>query len=119
MREKITGWLLAGLLLAAANAEACRPFGSYAFVEDAEGGVWFTEGDNNAVSRLAPDGTVTAYPLPTEAAEPADLALDGAGNLWFVEMYGGKLGRLAPDGRADVHATRDKHRTLLRRQVGE
>ncbi|RCX26328.1 virginiamycin B lyase family protein [Thioalbus denitrificans] len=110
MNGRFAGWLLLGaLLLAAANAEACRPFGSYAFVEDAEGGVWFTEGDNNAVSRLAPDGTVTAYPLPTAAAEPADLALDGAGNLWFVEMYGGKLGRLAPDGRITEYPLAGHH----------
>jgi virginiamycin B lyase len=81
------------------GAEACRPFGSYAFVEDSEGGVWFTEGDNNAVSRLSPDGTVMAYPLPTPSAEPADLALDRQGNLWFAELNGGKIGRLSPDGR--------------------
>lgn len=58
-------WLLAGLAgLGAAPAEACRPFGSYQFVEDRAGGIWFTEGDNNAVSRLAPDGTVKSFPSP-------------------------------------------------------
>jgi virginiamycin B lyase len=90
--------VLVTLSLLSQHAEACRPFGSYAFVEDDDGGIWFTEGDNNAVSHLAQDGTVTAYPLPTEAAEPADLALDGEGNLWFAEMYGGKIRRLAPSG---------------------
>ncbi len=99
MNRNTAGWiLLCCLALMPFGANACRPFGSYAFLEDAEGGIWFTEGDNNAVSRLAPDGTVTAYPLPTPAAEPADLTLDSQGNLWFAEMYGGKLGRLAPDG---------------------
>jgi virginiamycin B lyase len=91
------------------GVEACRPFGSYAFVEDSEGGVWFTEGDNNAVSRLSPDGTVIAYPIPTPAAEPADLALDQQGNLWFVELNGGKIGRLSPDGRIKEYSLADQH----------
>ena len=100
MCEKVALWLLLGWLsILSPGVEACRPFGSYAFVEDSEGGIWFTEGDNNAVSRLAPDGTVTAYPLPTAGAEPADLALDAQGNLWFVEMYGGKIGRLSKAGK--------------------
>lgn len=100
MNSKIAGYLLlCCVCLAPYSADACRPFGSYAFVEDAKGGIWFTEGDNNAVSYLAPDGTVTAYPLPTPGAEPADLALGPDGDLWFTEMYAGKLGRLTPDGK--------------------
>jgi len=100
MAERVAVWLLLGCLsVLSSGVEACRPFGSYAFVEDAEDGIWFTEGDNNAVSRLASDGTVTAYPLPTPGAEPSDLALDAKGNLWFAEMYGGKIGRLSPQGK--------------------
>jgi virginiamycin B lyase len=91
--------IIISLLLSCSDVDACRPFGSHAFIEDPKGGVWFTEGDNNAVSHLAPDGTVTAYPLPTPAAEPADLALDKQGNIWFVEMYGGKIGRLSAEGK--------------------
>lgn len=94
-------FLLALCLLLACPwiAQACRPFGSYGFTEDREGGLWFTEGDNNSVSRLARDGTVTAHPLPTPAAEPSSVALDPLGNVWFAEMNGRRIGRLAPDGR--------------------
>lgn len=93
-------WLLAGLAgLGAAPAEACRPFGSYQFVEDRAGGIWFTEGDNNAVSRLAPDGTVRSFPLPTPSAEVISLALDAKGNLWFAEGDGMKIGRLTRRGK--------------------
>lgn len=80
-------------------ASACRPFGSYEFVEDAKGGIWFTEGDNNAISRLAPDGSVKAYALPTRHAEPTSLAIGRTGEVWFVESQGRKVGRLTPDGR--------------------
>lgn len=90
-------------------ADACRPFGSYQFAEDKAGGIWFTEGDNNAVSRLAPDGTVQVHPLPTPHAEPSSLALDRAGNLWFVEMDAAKIGRLEPSGRIVEYATTNGH----------
>lgn len=110
MGERVAVWLLLGCLsVLSCGAEACRPFGSYAFVEDAEGGIWFTEGDNNAVSRLAADGTVTAYPLPTSGAEPSDLALDAKGNLWFTEMYGGKIGRLSPEGKITEYPLESDH----------
>lgn len=92
------GFMVTAALLAA-SAYACRPFGSYTFVEDAEGGIWFTEGDNNAVSRLAPDGEVKAFPLPTRNAEPMSLALDRNGNLWFVEGNAAKIGRLDRNGK--------------------
>ncbi|NTV11508.1 MAG: hypothetical protein HGA47_12145 [Zoogloea sp.] len=101
--------IAAALVLALPAAFACRPFGSYEFVEDAQGGIWFTEGDNNAVSRLAPDGAVKSFPLPTPNAEPSSVALDRRGNLWFVEMEGGKIGRLSPDGRITEFPVSDGH----------
>lgn len=104
---RATALLMAGLL--ALPADACRPFGSYQLVEDKAGGIWFTEGDNNAVSRLAPDGSVRAYRLPTPNAEPSSLALDGRGNVWFVEMDAAKIGRLDRYGRIAEFVTRDGH----------
>jgi streptogramin lyase len=79
-------------------AQACRPFGSYQFAEDEAGGIWFTEGDNNAISRMAPDSTVTSHKLPTANAEPSSLALDHDGNVWFAEMNSARIGRLNKDG---------------------
>jgi virginiamycin B lyase len=101
------------LVLSPQAAQACRPFGSYQFVEDADGGVWFTEGDNNAISRLAPDGTVRAHPLPTPHSEPSSLALDPSGNIWFVAMDTAKIGRLGLDGRIVEYATTDGHPSLV------
>jgi streptogramin lyase len=100
---------IAALCLVALPAMACRPFGSYQFVEDQTGGIWFTEGDNNAVSRLAPDGNVTAFKIPTPNAEPSSLAMDRSGNLWFVEMDVAKIGRLGKDGRIVEFPTTDGH----------
>lgn len=105
MHRKLLGCaLLAALYAAALPALACRPFGSYELAEDARGGVWFTEGDNNAISRLAPDGQVVSHRLPTANAEPSSIALDARGNVWFTEMDGGKIGRLSPDGKIAEYA---------------
>jgi streptogramin lyase len=104
MRHRLT--LIAALLAIVTphTALACRPFGSYDFVEDPQGNVWFTEQDGNAVSRLARDGSVTAYPIPTPNAEPTSLALDADGNLWFSQTRAGKLGRVALDGNVSEYA---------------
>jgi len=99
--------LVAALCCFSLTALACRPFGSYEFVEDKSGGIWFTEGDNNAISRLGADGSVKMHKLPTPNAEPSSLALDRYGNLWFVEMEGGKIGRLGKNGRIVEFAVTD------------
>lgn len=91
--------LLVALCCTSFAAQACRSFGSYEFVEDETGGIWFTEGDNNAISRLALDNTVTTYKLPTANAEPSSLARDRDGNVWFAESEGRKIGRMDKDGR--------------------
>ena len=75
-KQAIFSVLFSLAVLLATSAQACRPFGSYQLVEDKTGGIWFTEGDNNAVSRLAPDGSVKAYALPTTNAEPSALKKD-------------------------------------------
>jgi len=103
--------LLAGF--APVSAEACRPFGSYTFVEDKAGGIWFTEGDNNAVSRLAQDGTVKSFRLPTPNAEPISLALDRRGNVWLVESDAAKIGRLGQDGKIVEYASTDGHPVMV------
>lgn len=105
--------LLGTALLAASPAEACRPFGSYVFVEDDEGGIWFTEGDNNAISRLMPDGDVRSFPLPTPHAEPSSIALGKKGEVWFVESDAMQIGRLGPDERITEYPTTDGHPVLV------
>jgi streptogramin lyase len=97
------------LLFTLSPAHACRPFGSYQFVEDSVGGVWFTEGDNNAVSHLAPDGRVTAHTLPTSQSEPASLALAPSGAVWYVALDVAKIGRIEPTGRIVEFPITDGH----------
>jgi virginiamycin B lyase len=113
MSWKFTLFGLLVLVLMVPFAQACRPFGSYQFVEDATGGIWFTEGDNNSVSRLAPDGAVTVYLLPTPQSEPSSLALSPSGAIWFVAMDTANIGRIEPDGNIVEYHTPDGHPGLV------
>ena len=90
-------------------ASACRPFGSYESAEDQDGGIWFTEGDNNAISRRAPDGTGTAHELPTPHSDPSSVALAPDGSVWYVAMDAAKIGRLGKDGRFIEFPVTDGH----------
>ncbi len=110
-RRIFMGWLF--LAIIATPVWACRPFGSYQFVEDPTGGIWFTEGDNNSISRLAPDGAVTAHLLPTPQSEPSSLALSPSGAIWFVAMDVAKIGRIEPDGHIVEYQTLDGHPGLI------
>ena len=46
--------------------------------------MWFSEEAGNRVGRIAPDGTITEYPIPMAHANVilAGLAFDDHGNLW-------------------------------------
>jgi virginiamycin B lyase len=77
------------------------PLSSGAFAIDiaqgADGALWFTEGRGNAIGRLALDGTITEYPLPTAGANPTQIVAGSDGALYFVESAG-NVGRITTDG---------------------
>jgi len=41
---------------------------------------------------------IVQFPLPTQNAYPAGVALGPDGNVWFTEIYGNKIGRITPNG---------------------
>src|SRR5712692_4088413 len=61
-----------------------------------DGAQWFTEEGANRVGRIAPDGTLTEYPVPTANAGLAGIASGPDGNIWFTETKGNKVARLVP-----------------------
>ncbi len=66
-----------------------------------DGAVWITSSEQNSVIRLTPEGTQTAYPLPSVNSGPLGIARGSDGNLWFVERPpsgGGRIGRITPAG---------------------
>jgi len=52
--------------------------------------------DGNRVARIAMDGKVAEYPIPSAGPSPINLAVGPDRNLWFTKS--GSVGRVAPDG---------------------
>ena len=79
-----------------------------ALAVDAQGIVWVADTRNNAIRRVAPDGTVTTpYYAGQEQSvralhRPMSVALTGDGVLYVGEMSWGRVIQLSRDGRAHV-----------------
>jgi virginiamycin B lyase len=71
------------------------PFGVAAA---ADGTVWATLQAGNSLVRIAPDGTMAEFEVPTRGASPTDIAVDGSGAVWFIEFRANRIGRLQ-DGK--------------------
>ena len=70
-----------------------------------DGTFWFVHG-TNAVARITTDGTVTEFPVPTQNANPAGVAIGGDGNVWFSEYSANQIGQLiVSTATSDGHAT--------------
>src|SRR6202011_2217396 len=63
-----------------------------------DGNIWFTEYAANNIGRIAPNGTVSEFPLPTPFAVPQYVTAGPDGNLWFTESGGSKVGKIDPTG---------------------
>ena len=50
-----------------------------------DGAMWFTDYGAHMIGRIALDGTIQEFPLPTATAQPVGITLGGDGNLWFTE----------------------------------
>jgi len=79
--------------------EIALPSGPTTVALAADGVLWFTLGDANAIGRINPDGTGFAlYPIPTPASSPRIISYGADGNMWFSEHAAGKMGRITPAG---------------------
>jgi streptogramin lyase len=70
---------------------------SPAFVAvDANGNVWFTEPNSNAIGKLDPQNMVWSQWKVQSGSAPFDLTFDKNGNLWFTEFNGNNIGFFNP-----------------------
>jgi streptogramin lyase len=93
---------LTGELTERPLAPGSQPWGITAGPDDA---VWFADYGAQAIGRIARDGTIQAFPLPTANARPIDITLGNDGNLWFTETTTttnldpmGNVARITPAG---------------------
>ena len=70
-----------------------------AIITGPDGHLWFTATGVNAVGRIAVDGTLQAFMLPTSNSLPAGLAAGPDGNVWVTELNANQVGRFQPNGK--------------------
>jgi virginiamycin B lyase len=59
--------------------------------------MWFTDAYHNQIGRIAADGTVARYDVPTPNSGLGSIALGCAcdASLWFTEKNANKIGRIS------------------------
>jgi streptogramin lyase len=60
-----------------------------------DGNLWYAGGESDRIGRVAPDGSVTTFPLPLRS-DPNSITAGPDGNLWFADT--GHIGRITPGG---------------------
>lgn len=63
-----------------------------------DGSVWATLQAGNSLVRIAADGTMTEFEVPSRGASPTDVAVDPSGTVWFLEFRANRIGRFR-DGK--------------------
>jgi streptogramin lyase len=77
----------------------------YAMTQGPDGAMWFTEQSANKIGRIAPDGSVTEFDVPSingDNPTPTAITTGPDGALWFTEYVGGNnngaIGKMTTDG---------------------
>ncbi|HEV8440911.1 MAG TPA: hypothetical protein VGT40_22725 [Methylomirabilota bacterium] len=70
-----------------------------------DGAVWFADPGRNAIGRIATDGAITRFPIPSvgpnsflATSSPSGIVAGPDGNLWFTEADTDRIGRITPAG---------------------
>jgi streptogramin lyase len=61
-----------------------------------DGAMWVTAAQENAILRVAADGSVQRFAIPTASSQPFGITLGAGKDLWFTERNTGKIGRIEP-----------------------
>jgi virginiamycin B lyase len=60
--------------------------------------IWFTGKTAGLVGRIAPDGKVATFALPTAGSLPIYIRSGPDGNMWVTELTGNRIARVTADG---------------------
>ena len=72
---------------------------------DANGDVWFTQPDSNALGKLSPKGQTWSQWKLKAGNTPFDLLIDKNGNIWFTDFDANKIGFFNPQTQKFVETT--------------
>src|SRR6202030_1730438 len=86
---------------------------AYKIAAGSDGALWFTDqySADNAIGRVAIDGSIAEFKIPTHHSVPRDVTAGPDGAIWFTEVN--DTGTLAKIGKVPliVHATPTATRT--------
>ena len=66
----------------------------YQTVLGPDGAIWFAEVSGGKIGRIATDGTLLEFAVPTASAEPTGITTGPDGAIWFTEFAQGKVGKI-------------------------
>lgn len=61
--------------------------------------IWFTGKATGTVGRIAPDGSIRHFALPTAGSTPIYIRAGADGNMWVTELTGNQIARVTPEGQ--------------------
>jgi virginiamycin B lyase len=73
----------------------------YGIALDRSGNIWATLQGSDKLARIANNGELTTFDVPTRNSGLGDLAVDESGAVWFLELRANKIGRLAGERFAE------------------
>jgi virginiamycin B lyase len=73
----------------------------YGIALDRRGNIWTTLQGSDKLGRIANNGELTTFDVPTRNSGLGDLAVDESGAVWFLELRANKIGRLAGERFAE------------------
>lgn len=83
-------------------------YGGNAIAAGPDGNMWFTNNANNSIGVITPKGSVTYFPVPTDASQTSGsglfaLAAGPDGSMWFTGFYANVIGKVAPSGAVTLY----------------
>jgi virginiamycin B lyase len=61
--------------------------------------IWYTGKATGTVGKIAPDGKIQTFGLPTAGSVPIYIKGGPDGNMWVTELVGNKIARITPEGK--------------------
>lgn len=72
--------------------------GPWNIAKGPDGNMWVAATGYSELIKVAPDGTMTYYPVPNTESQLNGIVVGSDGNLWFAESNNNAIGKMTTDG---------------------